>query len=220
MLIGVIAGTLIDTQMGVDFLYRNKLQAKGYPVSQTPKEQSRLQLLDKEILYKKVIELVKKAKQDGVRAIFVYCNSLSAAIDMEKVELDTNIPIITPFTAYKKLGREYSSLLILAANGQSCGKIEAALEETNENIRLWSISALPLVEEIEKHLLPEEIYNNYNLKLILMWAEELKVEGIILGCTHFPYLKEALERETDITILDPGAIALDKIKKAILWGMN
>mgnify|MGYP001481507551 FL=1 len=99
MLIGVIAGTLIDTQMGVDFLYQNKLQAKGYPVSQTPKEQSRLQLLDKEILYKKVIELVKKAKQDGVRAIFVYCNSLSAAIDMGKVELETSIPIITPFTA-------------------------------------------------------------------------------------------------------------------------
>lgn len=216
MLIGVIAGTLIDTQMGVDFLYRNKLQAKGYPVSQTPKEQSRLQLLDKEILYKKVIELVKKAKQDGIRAIFVYCNSLSAAIDMEKVEEEMDIQIITPFTAYEALGKQYKSLMVLAANGQSCGKIEAALEESNKNIRLWSISALPLVEEIEKHLLPEEIYNNYNLKLILMWAEELKVEGIILGCTHFPYLKEVIEKETDITILDPGAIALDKIKKIIL----
>ena len=212
MLVGVIAGTLVDTQMGVDFLIQNNIQAKGYPASKTPKEQSRLQLLGKDILFKKVMDLVNRAKDDGAKAIFVYCNSLSAAIDMKEIEIKMNIPIITPFTAYKKLGKEYSSLLILAANGQSCAKIETILEEVNENIQMWSISALPLVEEIEKDIPPEEIFENCNLKYILKWVKNLKVEAILLGCTHFPYLMDILGKEIDIPILNPGAIALKYLK--------
>jgi len=44
-IVAVIAGTPVDTKMGVDFLALKGLSASGYPVSSTPEEQSALQIL-------------------------------------------------------------------------------------------------------------------------------------------------------------------------------
>ncbi len=210
-LVGVIAGTPVDTKMGVDFLSDKDIAAKGYPISKNAKEQSRFQLLSKENLYKEVVKTVEKAKFDGIDIIFVYCNSLSAAVDMERVSRETNIPIVTPFSAYTDFGKEYSSLLVLAANGQSCGKIESVLEESNKHIKVWSISALPLVEEIETGNLDDIIFESLNLELIVQWAQLNKVEGIILGCTHFPYISKPFQEKTRIPILDPAEKMLQKM---------
>ena len=211
MMVGVVAGTPVDTKMGVDFLSNNGVESIGYPISKNAKDQSKLQLLSKDILYKEVIELVKKAKVDGINIIFVYCNSLSAAVDMERVSKETDIPIITPFYAYTDFGRAYSSLLVLAANGQSCGKIEGILEASNDNIKIWSLSSLPLVEEIETGDLDINVYLKLNLDIILQWAQLNKIEGIILGCTHFPYISNILKEKTTIPILDPAEKMLEKM---------
>ncbi len=114
---------------------------------------------------------------------------------MERVSRETNIPIVTPFSAYTDFGKEYSSLLVLAANGQSCGKIESVLEESNKYIKVWSISALPLVEEIETGNLDDIIFESLNLELIVQWAQLNKVEGIILGCTHFHTYQSHFKRK-------------------------
>ncbi|NLY45125.1 MAG: Asp/Glu racemase [Tissierella sp.] len=209
--IGVIAGTPMDTQMGVDFLEGKGINAIGYSVSNNPKEQSRLQLLSKDKLYNIVIQIVFKAKSQGINKIFVYCNSLSAAIDMNKVSKETDTLVITPFIAYRDIAKDFSKLLIFAANGQSCAKIEEILEESNEDIRIWSISALPLVEEIETHSSPMEIYDKLAMDHILNWAKINKIEGILLGCTHFPYLADILLNKTRIPIIDPAEKMLEKL---------
>lgn len=202
-LVAVIAGTPIDTEMGVEILINAGIKCKGYPISKSPKEQSRLQLLSKDKLYGELLLKIKEGIDDGAEIVFLYCNSLSAAVDMEAVSKEVGIPIVTPFLAYNNYGKKYSSLMVMAANAQSCSKIETILEEANEEIKIWSISTLPLVEEIEKNYLPIEIFNALSLKLILQLAESNKLEGIILGCTHFPYMAEILKENTYIDILDP-----------------
>lgn len=209
-IIGLIAGTPVDTEMGVEFLLENKVKSIGYPISQNAKDQSKLQLLSKDVLYKKVVETIEKAKEDGIKIIFVYCNSLSAAVDMEKISNETKLPIITPFYAYADFAKNNSSLLVLAANGQACGKIESILEDNNDNIIIWSLSSLPLVEAIETGDLNSKIFKDLNLELILKWAESNKIGGIILGCTHFPYISKVLSGKTDIPILDPAEKMLEK----------
>lgn len=212
-IIGVMAGTPVDTKMGVDLLINRGFKAKGYPMARNPKEQSRMQLLSKEELYERVLVTLKKARGKGIEKFFVYCNSLSAAVDMDRVSRETDSLIITPFTAYYDLAKDFSTLLILAANGQACAKIETILEEANEGIRIWSLSALPLVEEIEKATPPRVIYHKLALEKIVGWAEEMDVEGILLGCTHFPYLIDVLTRNTRIPIIDPAERMIEKLRK-------
>lgn len=212
-LIGVIAGTPIDTAMGVDLLISRGYKSEGYPISGNAKEQARLQLISKDILYEEVLIKIKEAKMSGVEGILVYCNSLSAAVDMDKMSIEMEIPIITPFSAYKDFGEKYSSILLLAANAQSCDKIETILERTNEDIKIWSISALPLVEEIERDISPEEIFKTLKLNLLLEWSKSNRLEAIILGCTHFPYIANILKENTDLYILDPSEKMIEELNK-------
>lgn len=52
--IGVIAGTPVDTQMGISLLQSAGLAANGVAISKTPAEQTLLQVFDPGLLTQKV----------------------------------------------------------------------------------------------------------------------------------------------------------------------
>lgn len=99
--VGVIAGTPVDTQMGVDFFSSKGINALGYPVSSCPEEQSRFQILSPVELANKIREIIKEVKYKSIDTIIIYCNSLSAAVDMDKLSREEEMRIITPLTVYK-----------------------------------------------------------------------------------------------------------------------
>lgn len=209
--IGVIAGTPVDTQMGVDFLAGKGIEGVGYQTAASPQEQHELQLLVKDKLHKIVVEIILEAKEEGIEKFFLYCNSLSSAVDMDRVSRETEAFIVTPFTVYRGMANNYSKLLILAANGQSCAKIETILLEANRELKMWSISALPLVKEIEDKNSDDEIFSKLALDKLLSWAQMNSFDGILLGCTHFPYMKDILEKHTEIPIIDPAEMMVESL---------
>lgn len=85
----------------------------------------------KELEMKKIIN---KIKECGIKKIFVYCNSLSSAVDMEKLSKEENIVIVTPMDAYKKIAVDYNSVGVFAANNQGLAGIERTIVEKNKNI--------------------------------------------------------------------------------------
>ncbi|HZJ99970.1 MAG TPA: racemase [Tissierellaceae bacterium] len=212
-MIGVIAGTPVDTQMGVDFLESKGLISRGYQTANSPQAQHQLQLFHRDELHNIVVQIIKEAQSKGINKFFVYCNSLSAAVDMDQVSIETDAFIVTPFNAYKELAKDYSKVLTLAANAQSCAKIESILLEANNDIKMWSISALPLVVEIEGKNPKKEIFNRLALDKLLDWAEDIDIDGILLGCTHFPYIIDELSASTRISIIDPADKMLERLKR-------
>ena len=207
MKVAVFAGTYVDTKMGSDLLEKNNFETILYPISQNPKEQSKLQFYSVEELTNIVKEKIEDAKENGAEKIFIYCNSLSVAIDLKYLRESTGMEIITPVDVYKNLDKKYKNIAIIAANSKSAFKIDQILcEEEFRNI--VAIGNLTLVEAIEDKLSPEEIIKLLALDKLAHYFNEIKREKldlIILGCTHFPYIKEELEKLTDIKILDPAA---------------
>jgi len=141
----------------------------------------------------------------------VYCNSMSAAVDMDKLAAEENVNIITPFTAYRKIAAEYDLVGLMAANNQSAAGIEKVLQNENPQCNVFGLGALPLVVEIEKGTLPEKIVEKFSLKSIIEFFNENRVEAIILGCTHFPYFHGELEKLTDTIIIDPAELMYESI---------
>ena len=209
--VAVIAGTPVDTKMGVDFLASKGISASGYPVSSTPEEQSALQILSPLKLEEEVRNILKKIKGLGIDTAMVYCNSMSAAVDMDRLSVEEKINIITPFTAYRKIAARYSLVGLMAANNQSAAGIEKVLQNENPECDVFGLGALPLVIEIEKGTAPEKIVEKFSLKSIMEFFGANRVEAIILGCTHFPYLHKELEKLTDITIIDPAELMYKSI---------
>lgn len=62
------------------------------------------------------------------------------------------------------------------------------------------------MEEIEKKTQPEEIIKKLGLRDLFNFFNNMegRPDGIILACTHFPYMKEEFKKLTDIEILDPA----------------
>lgn len=211
MKIGVFAGTCADTKMGEEILKSRGFDTISYPISKNPKDQSLLQYYSREELTNIVEEKIKDAKVKEAEKIFIYCNSLSASIDIEDLSFRQAIQIITPLDFYKDLDRKYKKIIILSANSKSAHEIDKILSEKQFRDTI-SLGFLKLVEEIEKKTPPQEIVDKLNLRELFDFFNgmEDKANGIILACTHFPYMKELFKSLTDIEILDP---AEDMIKR-------
>ncbi|MCY6355231.1 aspartate/glutamate racemase family protein [Clostridium sp. ZS2-4] len=204
--VAVIAGTPVDTQMGVDFLISKGINAVGYPVSSSPEEQSKLQILSPFELRDIIKNMIKRIKYEKNDAIMIYCNSLSSAVDMDKLSEEEDIIIITPLTVYKKIAHNYTTIGVLTANNQSSAGIEKTVQSVNSNCNVIGMGILPVVLDIEKGISAEKIVQKFSLKNIIEFYNFIKVDVVILGCTHLPYLHNELNKYASIPILDPAEL--------------
>ena len=102
-----------------------------------------------------------------------------------------------------------SSLAFIAANAQGLAGIERVLLDANPGLDTLSTAALPVVLAIEAGLPPEELVQRHRLAELADWFADCGMEALLLGCTHFPYFKEALARRTSLPLIDPAAKMLE-----------
>lgn len=208
--IGVIAGTPVDTQMGVDFILAKGHEAIGVPTASCPQEQNLLQFLSPDVLTEKVSNIIKGFQEKGIYRTMLYCNSLSSAINLEKIK--TSFPqsrIMTPLDVYENLASRYKNIILWAANVQCLEGIEKIFYEKNPFIDIMGFSMLPVIKAIEALEPPAQIIDRFNLNHIVAASD--KAECLVLGCTHLPYLKENLQKKAGIAIIDPAEEMLEKL---------
>lgn len=216
MKIAVFAGTPVDVKMGEDILIASGYSTLGFPMSKNPMEQTKIQYYGKDKLEEIFKSKLVKAKSQGAKLVFIYCNSLSAAINYKEICKDENIPVITPFEIYENLDEKYINIAIIAANAISAYVIDRLLNEKKFRNTI-SFGNLNIVNEIEKALPPMEIIDKLNLKYFLRYLEGInspyKIDCILLGCTHFPYLKTELKKLTYLNIIDPADKMVELVKE-------
>ncbi|MBR0468381.1 MAG: aspartate/glutamate racemase family protein, partial [Mogibacterium sp.] len=60
-------------------------------------------------------------------------------------------------------------------------------------------------------LSPAEVVETCGLADMVKYMESCGAEAIVLGCTHFPYIREELAKLTDLPLIDPA----DKMYEAL-----
>lgn len=207
--IAVLAGTPVDTQMGVDVLSAAGLSGAPFPISPDPREQTAFQISSPAEKHRTALAILNRAQAQGCRKAFVYCNSLSASVDFDALARETGMRIVTPLQVYRTLAPQYRSLAFIAANAQGLAGIERVLLDANPGLDTLSTAALPVVLAIEARLPPEELVQRHRLAELADWFADCGMEALLLGCTHFPYFKEALARRTSLPLIDPAAKMLE-----------
>lgn len=202
--VGVIAGSPIDTQMGVDVLAAKGIEGHLYPAAEAAREQTEFQMQSTEVRTERVRNLIKRAMSDGIDAIMIYCNSLSSTVDMPALSKELKVRIVTPLMAYADYAKQYQVLSVLAGNNQGLAGIERSILSANLSGTVIGASLLPMVVEIEAKKPPREIIDKFALLHLFDYFEHAGAEAFILGCTHFPYIKEALAPLVKLPILDPA----------------
>lgn len=214
MKIAVMAGTPIDSKLG-----ENLLNSYGYndivlvPISKNPVEQTTFQSLNDSEREKIIVEIIEQLKEKNCEVIFVYCNSLSSVVDFDRLAIEHNIKIVTPMQMYRNLGLEYKYLAVMAANSHGLTGVENNLYVSNPRLRVLGLSMLELVKAIEEENSPEKIVKDFNFEVLFNYFEQTKVEAVVLGCTHFPYIKRELEKITNLPIIDVGVFMINSMEK-------
>lgn len=214
MKIAVMAGTPIDSKLGAELL-----NSYGYddvvlvPISNNPVEQTTFQALEDEERENIIVKIIDELKEKDCEVIFVYCNSLSSVVDFDRLAEKMNISIITPMQMYRNLGLEYKYLAVMAANSHGLTGVENNLYVSNPRLRVLGLSMLELVKAIEEGNKPEQIVEDFNFETLFNYFELTNVEAVVLGCTHFPYIKKELEQITNLHIIDVGVFMIESLKR-------
>ncbi len=214
----VIAGTPVDTQMGVEYI-EQKTREAGIEPGFTPlycpaaldcDEQVKFQYSDDDEKRALMDNIFDPAIADGVRDFFIYCNSLSGSFDFDiyalhkSIDSGEDIRVYTPLQVYRRLGAEYERVAVMAANNLSAHGIEEALMAPNPDIYMIGTGNMAIVRAIEDGLAPEEIIEKCGITHLIRYFEACGVEAVVLGCTHFPYIREEIAKLTDLPIIDPA----------------
>ena len=202
--IAVLAGTPVDTQMGVDCLEKAGLTGLAFPLASDPRRQTAFQISSQAEKTAAVRAVLETAKDRGCEKVFVYCNSLSGSVDFTPLAVETGMTIVTPLDIYRELAPRFRRLGLIAANAQGLAGIERTLFAANPALDLLGACMLPVVLSIEAGQPPEELVERHRLPELAEWFRLSGMEALVLGCTHFPYFKEALSARTELPLLDPA----------------
>ncbi|MCY6484972.1 glutamate racemase [Clostridium aestuarii] len=169
---------------------------------------------------KLTFDAVEFLVRHNVKAIVIACNTATSAaiIDLRKTYI--NIPIIGIEPALKpavELNKE-GKIIIMATPTTLCEKKFFKLMNKYKSIS--DIIPLPcpgLVEFIEEGTLEGEEIDGFLEKRFFSLKDE-KIASIVLGCTHYPFVKKELSKilGQDISIIDGSRGTAVQLKRKLI----
>jgi glutamate racemase len=154
----------------------------------------------------------------GVKAIVVACNTATAAaIDAMRAKYELPIfgmePAVKPAAEASKNG----IIGVLATVGTlKSAQFAGLLESYGRNVKVVTQGCVGLVECIERGELNAE--NTFNL--LKQYCQPLLDEGadtIVLGCTHYPFVKPLIQQIVgeSVTLIDTGAAVAKHLQQRL-----
>ena len=162
------------------------------------------------------ISIIKFLKTHSVKLIVVACNTASAVV-LNKIKKDVDIPIIgviEPIKFYLQNNKTPQSIGIIGTdntiNSQAYDKIILSF---SNKIKIYSKSCplfVPIIEEgLESHKITEIIAREYLQTMI-----NKKINLLILGCTHYPIIKNIIQDilTINVTIVDSANLVANYVE--------
>ncbi len=152
------------------------------------------------------------------KALVVACNTATAAA-INQMRHKYRLPIIGMEPAVKPAAAASKSGIIgvLATTGTlQSAQFAALLESYGRNVKVVTQACVGLVECVERG----ELSHDSTLALIKQYCQPLLDEGadsIVLGCTHYPFLKPLIQMVVgkDVVLIDTGAAVANQLKSRL-----
>jgi glutamate racemase len=179
----------------------------------------------RDLTFKAVEFLLSK----GVKGIAIACNTATSAAvaDLRKVYPD--LPLVGIEPALKpavELNNEGNILIMATAMTLKEEKFNRLMNKYSDRSSIVPVPCPGLMEFIEEGKLEGEEVEEYLFNKINTYNKG-KIASIVLGCTHYPFIKESLIKVigSDITIIDGSLGTVKELRrrlndKGLLTGSN
>lgn len=148
----------------------------------------------KEELYLYASEIIEYFISCNVKLIILACNTTSANVLTKLQKKYTTVKIIGVIDATVDdfINRKVNRTLVIATQGTiDSNKYNDTIKAINSDAVIYSLATPKLVPLVESGVYKEGIYD-----VLHEYLDEYngKIDSIILGCTHYPILKEQIKR--------------------------
>lgn len=165
------------------------------------------------------LQITRFLESKGVKLIVIACNTATAHA-LDAVKKATHLPVIGVVDPGAKAAIQYTKskrVGVIGTVGTVNSKAyEKAIHKLNPDMMVFSQAAplfVPLVEEgWFTHPATSLIIREY-----LKPLENERIDTLVLGCTHYPLLKSAIDREvfSSITLVDSGEEVAKDVKSVL-----
>lgn len=158
-------------------------------------------------------------REKKVKMIVVACNTASS-VALESLKQSFNIPIVGVIAPGARAAVKHADSrgigVIGTASTIRSGAYREAIRDLNSEIRVLD-QPCPLLVPLVEEDWPHDGVVNQVLKSYLDTFISDKPDSLILGCTHYPYLKSEIQKVLgpEVTLVDSGEETADEVKRVL-----
>lgn len=164
------------------------------------------------------LQVARALIDHGAKLIVVACNTASgAALEALRAELDTPVvglePAVKPATSLSRNRRV--GVMATVATLQS-ERFQRLLDRFGNGVELIPRACPGLVELVEEGDTRGERVQ-HALAELLVPLREAEVDTVVLGCTHYPFLREAISEilGPEVRIIDSGRAVARQVERVL-----
>lgn len=157
----------------------------------------------------------------NVKMIVIACNTVSATCLEDLRERFPQIPILGIIDpAAKKVAEDFGSddnVGIIGTKVTIASKAyDRCIDEHDGKVNIHEVACPAFVPLIEEGIIENDIMDLTIKYYMDDFVKNNDLDAVILGCTHYPLIKENIERiYPDIKIINPSSIIVNDIKKVL-----
>ena len=169
-----------------------------------------------EFIQERSFQLAEFLLNQRVKALVVACNTATAAAAASLRERYPNVPIVGMEPAVKPAvsATQTGVVGVLATSGTlKSAQFAALLEHYGQGVKVVTQACIGLVERVEKG----ELTGPSTIDLLKQYVQPLldaKADTIVLGCTHYPFVRALIEDLVgkNVVLIDTGAAVAKHLK--------
>lgn len=172
-----------------------------------------------EFIQERSFNLAEFLLGQGVKALVVACNTATAAAVAGLRERYPDLPIIAMEPAVKPAveATKTGVVGVLATTGTlKSAQFAALLDHYGQGVQVVTQACIGLVECVEKG----ELSGASTMALLKQYVQpllEARADTIVLGCTHYPFVRTLIEELVgeDVVLIDTGAAVAKHLKSRL-----
>ena len=155
--------------------------------------------------------------KSNVKMIVIACNTVSATCLDELQERFPKIPIlgiISPAARETAVSLEEGDELGIIGTKVTIAShaYRRMIEEANPGVNIYETPCPAFVPLIEEGIIHHDIMDSTIRYYMDDFIKENRINKLILGCTHYPLIKENLSRiYPDVSIINPSSIVINNV---------
>ncbi len=175
---------------------------------------------NKDTINKFALELVRYLLKQKVKALVVACNTMSAVSLSEIRKLAGEIPVIdviSPTVSFASTKTHTNVLGVIGTRATMNSRAyENQIKKKNKAIEILSKACPLFVPFVEEGMIDDKA-----IKLIaqeyLSVFDKTKIDTLILGCTHYPLLKDVIAEilGNNVLLVDSAKPTAEELKKVL-----